>query len=54
MENLFKEEINKKLKNIVFIELKEDHKIEEVTLVAGFSMPIKLDYLIEGIKEKEQ
>lgn len=53
MENLFKEEINKKLKNIVFIELKEDHKIGEVTLSAGFSMPIKLDYLIEGIKEKE-
>lgn len=53
MENLFKEEINKKLKNIVFIDLKEEYKLGEVKLPAKFSLPIKLDYLIEGIKEKE-
>ena len=53
MENLFKEEINKKLKNLVFIDLKEDYHIGEVNLPVGLSMPIKLDYLIEGIKEKE-
>ena len=53
MENLFKEDINKKLKNLVFIDLKEDYQLGEVNLPAGLSMPIKLDYLIEGIKEKE-
>ena len=53
MENLFKEEINKKLKNIVFIDLKEEYNLGEVKLPAKFSLPIKLDYLIEGIKEKE-
>ena len=53
MENLFKEDINKKLKNLVFIDLKEDYQLGEVNLPVGLSMPIKLDYLIEGIKEKE-
>ena len=53
MENLFKEEINKKLKNLVFIDLKEEYHLEDVNLPVGFSLPIKLDYLIEGIKEKE-
>ena len=53
MENLFKEDINKKLKNLVFIDLKEDYHLGEVNLPVGLSMPIKLDYLIEGIKEKE-
>lgn len=53
MENLFKEEINKKLKNLVFIVLKEEYHLEDVNLPVGFSLPIKLDYLIEGIKEKE-
>ena len=53
MENLFKEEINKKLKNIVFIELKEEYQLEDIKLPVGFSLPIKLDYIIEGIKEKE-
>ena len=50
MENLFKEEINKKLKNLVFIDLKEEYHLEDVNLPVGFSLPIKLDYLIEGIK----
>ena len=53
MENLFKEELNKKLKNIVFIDLKEEYRLGELVLPSGFSLPIKLDYLIEGIKEKE-
>ena len=53
MENLFKEEINKKLKNLVFIDLKEEYHLEDVNLPVGFTLPIKLDYLIEGIKEKE-
>lgn len=53
MENLFKEEINKKLKNLVFIDLKEEYHLEDVNLPVGFSLPLKLDYLIEGIKEKE-
>lgn len=53
MENLFKKEINKKLKNIVFIELKEEYQLEDTKLPVGFSLPIKLDYIIEGIKEKE-
>ncbi|MCI5643412.1 MAG: tetratricopeptide repeat protein [Peptoniphilus sp.] len=53
MENLFREEINKKLKNIVFIELKEEYQLGELKLPVGFSLPIKLDYIIEGIKDKE-
>lgn len=53
MENLFKDEINNKLKNLVFIDLKEEYHLEDVNLPVGFSLPIKLDYLIEGIKEKE-
>ena len=53
MENLFKDELNKKLKNLVFIDLKEDYQLGEVNLPVGLSMPIKLEYLIEGIKEKE-
>lgn len=53
MENLFKEEINKKLKNLVFIDLKEEYHLDDIDLPVGFSLPIKLDYLIEGIKDKE-
>lgn len=53
MENLFREEINKKLKNIVFIDLKEKYQVEDITLAPGFSLPIKLDYIIEGLREKE-
>lgn len=53
MENLFKDEINNKLKNLVFIDLKEEYHLEDANLPVGFSLPIKLDYLIEGIKEKE-
>ncbi|WP_273497671.1 tetratricopeptide repeat protein [Peptoniphilus rhinitidis] len=53
MENLFKEERNKKLKNIVFIELKKEYQLEDLTLPVGFSLPIKLDYIIEGVKDKE-
>ena len=53
MESLFKEEFKDKLKNIVFIDLKEDYQLEEVKLPRGFSLPLKLDYLIEGIKEQE-
>lgn len=53
MESLFKEEFKDKLKNIVFIDLKEDYQLEEAKLPRGFSLPLKLDYLIEGIKEQE-
>ena len=53
MESLFKEEFNNKLKNLVFIDLKEEYQLEDVKLPVGFSLPLKLDYLIEGIKEQE-
>lgn len=53
MESLFKEEFKDKLKNIVFIDLKEEYQLEDVKLPVGFSLPLKLDYLIEGIKERE-
>lgn len=53
MESLFKEEFNNKLKNLVFIDLKEEYQLENVKLPVGFSLPLKLDYLIEGIKERE-
>ena len=49
MENLFKEEINKKLKNLVFIDLKEEYQLEDVNLPVCFTLPIKLDYIIEWI-----
>ncbi len=53
MESLFKEEFKDKLKNLVFIDLKEEYQLEDVKLPVGFSLPLKLDYLIEGIKEQE-
>lgn len=53
MENLFRKEIDEKLKNIVFIELKEEYKLGDLKLPVGFSLPIKLNYLIEGINEHE-
>jgi len=53
MKNLFRKEIDDKLKNVVFIELKEEYKIGDTVLPIGFSLPIKLDYLIEGINKKE-
>lgn len=53
MENLFKEEINKKLKNLVFIDLKEEYHLEDVNLPVGFSLTHKVRLSYRRIKEKE-
>ena len=45
--------INEKLKKIVFLELKKDTDINGLTIKKDTPLPINLDELVEGIKEKD-
>ncbi|MDO5041392.1 MAG: hypothetical protein Q4D95_04815, partial [Peptoniphilus sp.] len=47
------EEMTKRLKNVVFIELKKDVKIRDLTIEKNFPLPIIFNSLIKSIKLKE-
>lgn len=47
-----KKQVDKRLKDIVFIELNKDVELKEIELKKEINLPVRLDGLIEGIKDK--
>lgn len=48
-----REKIEEKLQNIVFIELKKEYQLKDLSLPVGTSLPIKLEYLLDELKEEK-
>lgn len=46
------DKLEKKLQNIVFIELKKEYQLKDLNLTAGTSLPIKLEYLLNELEEE--
>jgi hypothetical protein len=46
------DKLEKKIQNVVFIELKKEYQLKELKLPAGTSLPIKLDYLLNELEEE--
>lgn len=48
-----KEKIEEKLQNIVFIELKKEYQLKDLSLPVGTSLPIKIEYLLDELKKEK-
>lgn len=51
---LLKHELEQKLQDIVFIELKKEYQLRDISLPVGTSLPIRLEHILNDLKEDKE